>query len=233
MVNSCCIVGCTNRASPRSDITFSVIPAIILHQGEKTKQLSQKRRDLWISRINRKGWKPTANSRVCSIHFHKGKPASLATTNHACNSSVQESLQVCMTQLPDWAPSLHLGYAVSQTPSQERYERTVQQEKRRRIDSTDDDLPTGVACQTDYVEIVSTGCQTDDDFMNEYTRLKSENENLKKENECLTMKLAMTEETVLSCECLKDNDDLLKFYTGIVNQTPYVPMIPCHVFICL
>lgn len=132
------------------------------------------------------------------------------------------------TTNPDWAPSLHLGYTVSQTPSQERYERTVQREKRRRIDSTGDDLPTGVACQTDYVETISTGCQTDDDFMNEYTRLKSENENLKNENECLTMKLAMAEETVLSCEHLKNNDDLLKFYTGIfmfnmyVNQTLYL-----------
>ena len=28
------------------------------------------------------------------------------------------------------------------------------------------------------------------------------------------MKLAMVEETVLSCDHLKDNDDLLKFYTG-------------------
>ena len=46
--------------------------------------------------------------------------------------------------------------------------------------------------------------------MNEYTRLKSKNENLKNENECLTMKLAMVEETMLSCERLKDNDHLLK-----------------------
>ena len=98
MVNSCCVVGCTNRASLGSDIRFCVIPAIMLHQGEKTKQLSQKRRDLWISRINRKGWTPTANSRVCSIHFYKGKPTLLATVNRACNSSLQESLQVCMTQ---------------------------------------------------------------------------------------------------------------------------------------
>lgn len=99
MVNSCCIVGCTNRAKPGSDITFSVIPAIMLHQGEKTKQLSQKRRDLWISRINRKGWIPTANSRVCSIHFHKGTPTlRLVTVNHVYKSFVQESLPGCMTQ---------------------------------------------------------------------------------------------------------------------------------------
>ena len=28
------------------------------------------------------------------------------------------------------------------------------------------------------------------------------------------MKLAMVEDTVLSCDCLKDNDNLLKIYTG-------------------
>jgi len=110
---------------------------------------------------------------------------------------------------------LDLGYTLSQTLSQIRYERTVQRDKRRRIESTgDDDISTGVTCQTDHVETVNTGCQTDDDFMKEYSRLKSENEILKSEKECLTMKLAEVEETVLSCKCLEDNEDLLKFYTG-------------------
>ena len=110
---------------------------------------------------------------------------------------------------------MDLGYTLSQTLSQIRYERTVQRDKRRRIESTgDDDVSTGVACQTDHVETVNTGCQTDDDFMKEYSRLKSENEILKSEKECLTMKLAEVEETVLSCKRLEDNEDLLKFYTG-------------------
>ena len=39
--------------------------------------------------------------------------------------------------------------------------------------------------------------------MNEYTRLKSENEILKNEKECCSMKLAMLEETMLSCDRLK------------------------------
>lgn len=64
---------------------------------------------------------------------------------------------------------------------------------------TNDDICTGVACETDLVETASIGCQTDDDFMKEYSRLKSENEILKKGKECLTMKLAKVEETVLSC----------------------------------
>jgi len=35
MVNSCCIFGCTNRATPGSKVTFCAIPAVIVHQGEK------------------------------------------------------------------------------------------------------------------------------------------------------------------------------------------------------
>jgi len=52
--------------------SFYHIPAVLENQGEKTLQLSSKRRQEWIARINRKDWVPSKYARVCSDHFVSG-----------------------------------------------------------------------------------------------------------------------------------------------------------------
>ena len=53
---------------------FFNVPSVISHQGEKTKELSVRRRNLWLANINRdavtKGEIKTPE--VCSRHFHEG-----------------------------------------------------------------------------------------------------------------------------------------------------------------
>ena len=67
----CAIVGCSNTSKRTLGVSFYRLPAIILHQGEKTKELSQKRQDLWLSRIHRDdlGEEKCPNTRVCGLHF--------------------------------------------------------------------------------------------------------------------------------------------------------------------
>ena len=72
MVNTCCVIGCTNRAKPGSKLSFYLIPTVIKNQGAETERLSKKRREAWISSIRRKNWTPSGGSRVCSVHFIKG-----------------------------------------------------------------------------------------------------------------------------------------------------------------
>ncbi len=73
MVKTCCVVGCKNRWISGGCVSFYVIPSIITKQGIKTQELSIKRRNAWIARLNRKDWTPNDNSRVCSVHFVSGK----------------------------------------------------------------------------------------------------------------------------------------------------------------
>jgi len=54
-------------------VSFHSIPAEIKHQGEKTRKLSARRRQAWISRINRKDWEPNEHTKVCSDHFITGR----------------------------------------------------------------------------------------------------------------------------------------------------------------
>ena len=74
MVNFCAVVGCSNRSDREKEISFYRLPAVIAHQGDKTRELSQKRRDLWLARIHREDLGPEKYpfTRVCSIHFISG-----------------------------------------------------------------------------------------------------------------------------------------------------------------
>lgn len=63
MVQSCVIVGCTNRWQKGTPISWHRIP------GENNPE----RRKKWLAAINRKNWKPTSQDRVCGKHFISGK----------------------------------------------------------------------------------------------------------------------------------------------------------------
>ncbi len=73
MVNFCAIVKCSSRSDRDEGISFYRLPAVISHQGERTQELSKKRRDLWLSRIHRDNFKPSNHTRICSKHFIGGK----------------------------------------------------------------------------------------------------------------------------------------------------------------
>ena len=96
MVNFCAVVGCSNRANRESSKHFYRLPAILTNQGMETRVLSEKRWNVWLSRLRRADLKESqySNVRICSDHFVKGKPSTLYAQDD-----------------PDWAPSLNLGYS--------------------------------------------------------------------------------------------------------------------------
>ena len=96
MVFTCCVVNCYNRSGREKGVSFFSIPAVVEHQGDKTKELSMKRRHEWIKRINRKNWTPSKYARVCSDHFLCGKPSMLYDDTNT-----------------DWVPSLKMGNALT------------------------------------------------------------------------------------------------------------------------
>uniref|UniRef100_A0A146LDP2 THAP-type domain-containing protein n=1 Tax=Lygus hesperus TaxID=30085 RepID=A0A146LDP2_LYGHE len=90
----CAILGCS--AKSERGVSLFGLPSAIRNQCKQTEELSEKRRAVWLARINRNftGRKLNcATIKVCSRHFISGKPAYLFNSTD-----------------PDWAPSLHLGY---------------------------------------------------------------------------------------------------------------------------
>ncbi|XP_038157139.1 uncharacterized protein LOC119793914 [Cyprinodon tularosa] len=127
MVNRCCIVGCNSASHDRrgknlqNGITFHRCPALRRKHGDQVSQITKSRRLAWIAAVrreNRTFHSILMSMRVCSLHFHSGKPANEMYTSH-----------------PDWAPSLHLGHTEIKATQTARYERQ-EKRKRQRTDST-------------------------------------------------------------------------------------------------
>ncbi|CAN8004967.1 unnamed protein product [Ixodes hexagonus] len=95
----CAVNGCSNRSSRRNpdapSVSFYCLPKVINNQCERTRELSEKRRRLWLEKIDRRELYFKKEVRICSIHFISGKPAYLMHDKH-----------------PDWLPTLKLGQGV-------------------------------------------------------------------------------------------------------------------------
>ncbi|XP_048834736.1 uncharacterized protein LOC125709837 [Brienomyrus brachyistius] len=61
MVHTCVVVGCRNRRTPGTTLSFYRFPR------------DPERKQRWIAAVNREGWQPNEGSRLCSTHFISGK----------------------------------------------------------------------------------------------------------------------------------------------------------------
>ncbi|XP_044766227.1 zinc finger protein 616-like isoform X2 [Coccinella septempunctata] len=93
MPSTCCVMNCSSRAS-RDLVNFFRLPAIRrFKHKELLNELAAIRRAKWfdILNLNDRTDAQLKHARICSRHFHQGKPADLKDTSH-----------------PDWVPSCNL-----------------------------------------------------------------------------------------------------------------------------
>ncbi|XP_040895289.1 uncharacterized protein LOC121182696 [Toxotes jaculatrix] len=128
---NCCIKNCRRRSHDYrgrkipNGLTFHCFPAWRRNEGTQTSELTRRRRAAWVAAVGRSHitFKHIPSSmRVCSRHFHSGKPA-------------YEMLE----SDPDWVPSLHLGHSEGKGRRAERLPTSVRSktdEKHRRTTET-------------------------------------------------------------------------------------------------
>ncbi|XP_060578163.1 uncharacterized protein LOC132735245 [Ruditapes philippinarum] len=180
------------------------LPKVIKHQGEKTQQLSQDRRDKWLANIARVDLKASSydNLRICSDHFIN-KPADL-----------YDQLN------PDWAPTVKMGRChvlKTPTPTKSRYNRSLIRSSKK-LDTaaasallelscgnseTDPDLEmeSGTASQTDVT------CSLLKAMDSEVQRLQMENARLQQKVDSQNFDLPF----------FYGDDAKVKYYTGLTN----------------
>ena len=114
MPSFCLIIGCSYDKKRRPNLSFCRVLKVITSQGEQTEILSNERRTRWLAAISRDDLTESKleNDRVCGIHFHSGKAASLWDKFNL-----------------DWVPSLHLGHSKLKSSDQQE----KQQERAQRI----------------------------------------------------------------------------------------------------
>ena len=68
MPDSCVVYGCSNTANPEKGISVHKIP----FWGDSHPECVR-RRKVWVDFVNRRRakWKPTKNSKICSLHFRR------------------------------------------------------------------------------------------------------------------------------------------------------------------
>ena len=92
----CIVFGRSKRSGRDKDVSFFRIPKVITNKGKDLEKLSRKRREGFLAAVRRFDLteKIISNDRICSRHFHSGKPACLIDENSS-----------------DWLPTLKLGHS--------------------------------------------------------------------------------------------------------------------------
>jgi len=91
----CADVGCSCKSGKHKGLGFFLIPKIITNQGEGQKELTDGRRNEWISAVSRRdatNKRVLESERICSKHFDFGEPAPDWDQFHV-----------------DWVPTVALG----------------------------------------------------------------------------------------------------------------------------
>ncbi|XP_052775597.1 uncharacterized protein LOC128213649 [Mya arenaria] len=199
MVNSCSVFKCHNKANKSDNRKFFRLPEIILHQDDRTRELSTERRRSWLARLGQDfTGKNLSNIRVCSDHFISGQKSALYDREN-----------------PDWAPSINLGSTAS-TPSPlvatgrfaRRRARSEKCEAARVL------LSIGESCEPSLEEEAGTSSQTDlsslviDSVFNELAHVKKGNDSFREQ---------LKTQTPYCIEFFKGNDDKVKYFTGLTS----------------
>ncbi|XP_041929456.1 uncharacterized protein LOC121693843 [Alosa sapidissima] len=219
MVNRCCIVGCNSATHDRqgkkieNGLTFHRFPAWRRNHGDQVSEITKSCRLAWIAAVRRPNitfHSIPMSMRVCSLHFHSGKPANEMYNSH-----------------PDWAPSRHLGHTEMKATKTARYERQ-EKRKRQRTDSTPamdetviDDLVPPVETPAPAEDGADQTLLTECDFCQ---RRRAEINRLLEENRTLKCELGQRK---MDEHFLKDDNVKVKYYTGLPHLEVVMGVLAC------
>ncbi|XP_072021067.1 uncharacterized protein [Amphiura filiformis] len=213
-------------------ISFYSIPAI--RQADDERAITTERRTAWISALKRekntstnKPWEPSKHSKVCSVHFHSGKPSYRLSKTH-----------------PDWIPTVNMGHNSASVSggkrvSVERHERIKKRKKQIQtneaacalIDFHQQEAPQAPP-EVPEEPTKEEETQTDLEWDKELRQLVADSEELRR---TVQQKDKVIKSMSLTEEALRDDSEKLVYYTGLPSWitlmtvfnliSPYLPEI--------
>lgn len=210
-------MGCNSATHNRhgkkiaNGLSFHRFPAWRRNHGDQVSQVTKSRRLAWIAAVRRPNitfHSISMSMRVCSLHFHSGKPANEMYKSHL-----------------DWAPSLNLGHTDMKATNTARHGR-LEKRKQQRPDSTpvmnetviDDLVPLVEAPVEDGAD---QRLMTECDFCQ---RRRDEIDRLLEENRALKCELSQRK---MDEHFLKDDNVKVKYYTGLPHLEVVMGVLAC------
>ena len=205
MHEECCAVGCVNRLTKGSSLSFYRFPT------------DNDRRRCWISAIKRKDWGPTQYSYVCSAHFVSGKKSDDPVSPDYVPSMFQNvSSPMKRKRASDYQKYKRKKLRVGRVEVALREQARKEAEKIRR-----EVIPETVGNMAE--EATGTGQDSNSDsegFLTSeaavQTELSMEDIGYMERSSC---EVKVVRENVLTETFLQCNGDAIKFYTGLPSYS--------------
>ncbi|KAJ8362654.1 hypothetical protein SKAU_G00114850 [Synaphobranchus kaupii] len=149
MAIACCVINCHNRSHDRrgkriaNGERFYSFPAWKQSGGSQIAELTKRRRMAWVSAVRHKNITFSNISRsmkVCSRHFHTGKPAYEMHESH-----------------PDWVPSLQLGHTEVNATQVTQFNKWTKRQKPPAVNAAAQQEDTGERPRMDEAPQEDTG----------------------------------------------------------------------------
>ncbi|KAK0134275.1 hypothetical protein N1851_030155 [Merluccius polli] len=212
MVHYCRVFGCTNRSDREKHLEYYRLPKVITNQGEQCQKLSEKRRRLWLAKLNQDlHGKNLDNVRICSAFLYQKDD-------------------------PDWVPSVGMTgqqRSPEKAGTSSRYSRRGNRTQQRLREAADADAAAGAADAGAGVAAETDDPETDDPTTSGYIRsnlcstetqseltgdlieaMNSELQNLRTENIQLRSDVAHLS-TTYDQSAFVDEDEKVLFFTGL------------------
>ncbi|XP_042352856.1 uncharacterized protein LOC121950801 [Plectropomus leopardus] len=215
--SACCVVGCNVRSHDGqgkkidNGLSFYSFPAWRQNQGSYVSEVTKGRRLAWISAVRRKDIKFSnipRSFKVCSRHFHSGKPSYEMDQSH-----------------PDWVPTLHLGHSEDEIGGDGAEVEVAVDEEHADQDEAEAEAAEDEVAHSPTAKRQRTECQFCERSSAEINRLLQENRELR----CELNKRKMDE------NFLEANTDKVRYYTGLPcfailvalfnNVKPFLPVV--------
>ena len=208
----------SNNNPENPELSFYSIPS---GKSKESKELRKR----WLNLISRRDFSPTIGHRVCSLHF----PGKRKTYLNQLPTIVPKATRPTPTNPRSTVKARNRAPLVSNLKSVPAKRRLFDeldgnnnlsgsiQEPNQMVTSVNENIDPIAYLQEQVAKLSATN-----------EKLKEENESLKHENKCqkdkirgLTEQLKEVDRKHFSTECFKDNDILIRFYTGLEDYKTF------------
>ena len=216
---TCCVPGCSNNNERNPELSFYSIPS---GKSKESKELRKR----WLNLISRRDFSPTIGHKVCSLHF----PGKRKTYLNQLPTIVPKATRPTPTNPRSTVKARNRAPLVSNLKSVPAKRRLFDeldgnnnlsgsiQEPNQMATPVNENIDPIAYLQEQVAKLSATN-----------EKLKEENESLKHESKCQKDKIrGLTEQLKeeverkhFSIECFKDNDMLIRFYTGLEDYKTF------------